>query len=360
MPLLPLVGHHEARRRLSTAAADGRLPQVLLFTGAQGVGKQRLALWLAQLVLCTQPSAEPCGKCRQCLAVLELRHPDLHWLVPIPRPKAGDPGKQVEEAAESLAAVMDERRGAPLYGAPDGMASHGIASVRLLQRSASLTSVEGGRRVFIIGDAERLVPQESSPDAANAMLKLLEEPPSESVIMLTAVDARRLLPTVRSRAVPLRLQRLSAAEVRGFLREHAEVPAAELETKVVAADGSIGAAIGEDAAAGAARRGAESVLEAAVGPRGPRMQRALAQAPASARGEFAALLDAMNQVLAEAARSALGGERRRAIPAALEGRDPDALVRAMERVSAAREAAQGNVNPQLLLAVLGEELAETL
>ena len=89
------------------------------------------------------------------------------------------------------------------------------------------------------------------------------------------------------------------------------------------------------------------------------MQAALSQAPASARGEFTALLDAMSQVLADAARGALG-ERRRRVPPVLEGRDTDRLVRAMERVSAARETAQGNVNPQLILAVLGEELAETL
>jgi DNA polymerase-3 subunit delta' len=360
MPLAPIAGHHEARRRLSAAVAAGRLPQVLLLTGPQGVGKQRLALWLAQLVLCERPAAEPCGTCRKCVAVAELRHPDLHWLVPIPRPKAGDPGKQVEEAAESLAEVMEERRAAPLYGPPDGMSSHGIASVRLLQRAASLTSVEGGRRVFIIGDAERLVPQESSPEAANAVLKLLEEPPSESLFVLTAVDARRLLATVRSRAVSLRLNRLAAADVRTFLREHAGVPLADLESRTAEADGSIGAAAGLDAGAGAARRGAEGVLEAAVGPRGPRMQRALSQAPAAARGEFTALLDAMSQVLAEAARGSLcaGGQRR--VLAALEGRDPERLVRAIERVNAARESAQGNINPQLILAVLGEELAETL
>jgi hypothetical protein len=90
------------------------------------------------------------------------------------------------------------------------------------------------------------------------------------------------------------------------------------------------------------------------------MQRALAQASASARGEFTALLDAMSQVLSDAAREGLGAGRRRAVSPALEGRDPEKLLRAIERVNAARETAQGNVNPQLILAVLGEELAEAL
>ena len=111
-----------------------------------------------------------------------LAHADLHWFVPIPRPKAADPDKAVEEAAQALAEVMEERRTQPLYGPPDGMASHSMASVRLLHRQAALTAVEGGRRVFILGDAERLVPQESSQEAANALLKLLEEPPVGSAV----------------------------------------------------------------------------------------------------------------------------------------------------------------------------------
>jgi DNA polymerase-3 subunit delta' len=289
-----------------------------------------------------------------------LRHPDLHWLVPIPRPKAGEPEKQIEEAAESLGAVMEERRAAPLWTRPDGMAIHGVASVRLLQRAAALTSVEGGMRVFVIGDAERLVPQESSPEAANAVLKLLEEPPGRSLFILTAVDARRLLPTIRSRAVQLRLGRLPDAEVRSFLRDDAGIAAADVDEKVRQADGAIGSVAGEEGGSKGARRSAELVIEAALAGRGPMMQRALAQGPFAARGEFSALLDAMEELLSDASRASLGGSARGPVPRELAGRDAAALVRAAELVGAAREAAQGNVNPQLLLAVLGEELAEVL
>src|SRR5215211_690236 len=241
MPLPLLMGHREARGRLAEAARSGRLPQVLLVSGPPGVGKQRLALWLAQLLLCERQELEPCGKCRACRLVDSLAFADLHWFVPIPRPKAADPDKAVEEAAQTLAEVMEERRSKPLYGPPDGMASHSMASVRLLHQRASLTSVEGGARIFILGDAERLVPQESSQEAANALLKLLEEPPVGSLFLLTTVDPRRLLPTIRSRAVPVRLQRLSDEEVRAVLT-HAEpgLSPAALDQRVAAAAGSIG------------------------------------------------------------------------------------------------------------------------
>ena len=132
------------------------MPQVLLFEGAEGTGRQRLALWLAQLLLCEKKSTEPCGACRSCRLVNELGHADVHWIVPILRPKATDSDKQVDEAAELIGEIIAERRKNPLYGSLDGMASHPLATVRLIQRRAALKSVEGGPTVFIIGHAERL------------------------------------------------------------------------------------------------------------------------------------------------------------------------------------------------------------
>jgi DNA polymerase III subunit delta' len=363
MSLPPLAGHAEARRRLAEALRTGRLPQVILISGPAGVGKQRLALWLAQLVFCERQEAEPCGTCRGCRLVDGLAYADLHWFVPVPRPKASDPDKAVDEAAQTIAEVMEERRSRPLYGPPDGMASHSMASVRLVQRRASLTSVEGGRRVFILGDAERLVPQESSQEAANALLKLLEEPPAGSLFVLTTVDPRRLLPTIRSRAVPVRLGRLSDAQVRDFLAAHvtpALAPEA-LEQRVALAVGSIGDALAAGEASARAYRAADQLLEAVLAGPAAGYERALRQPPYSARGEFTAMLDALADTLGEAARDALGQETRRPVPAALlQRRDPALLLRAMEHVAEAREAAYGNVNPQILLAVLGEELAEVL
>jgi DNA polymerase III subunit delta' len=363
MPLPPMTGHLEARRRLSQAAVTGKLPQVLLVTGPAGIGKQRLALWLAQLVLCLHPAAEPCGQCRSCRLVADLAHADLHWFVPILRPKAAEPGKQVEEAAEALAAVMEERRAKPLYPQPDGMAGHPIAVVRLLQRSAGLTSVEGGRRIYLIGEAERLVPQESSQEAANALLKLLEEPPPGSLFVLTTVDARRLLPTMRSRAVPVRLNRLSDAEVAEFLRQQLDpAPSSgEMAERVALGAGSIGQALRASEESDKAYRAAGQLLEAILQGAGPTLERALKQTAWSARGEFTAMLDALADTLGEAARESLGQPTRRPVPPALRQRsDPTPLLKAMEHVAEAREAAWGNVNPQILLAVLGQDLAEAL
>jgi DNA polymerase-3 subunit delta' len=363
MPLYPLIGHRAARNRLAEATRRGKLPQVLLLTGPAGVGKQRLALWLAQLAFCEQAGGEPCGVCRACHLVLSLSHPDLHWFVPIARPKASDPEKQVEEAAQAIAQVMSDRRAQPLYQAADGMATHSLASVRLLLRKAALTSVEGGPRIFILGEADRLIAQESAQEAPNALLKLLEEPPAGSLFLLTTVEPRLLLATMRSRAVPVRLGRLADADVSAFLKAHLKpaLSARELEQRVATAEGSIGLALRNGEDTGKAREAAHRWLEAVVGGPGLSFERALKQAPWSARGEFTAMLDAVSETLGDAARITVGQPGRRSVPRALLRKQQPALfLKAMEHVADAREAAWGNVNPQILLAVLGEELAEVL
>jgi hypothetical protein len=171
-----------------------------------------------------------------------------------------------------------------------------------------------------------------------------------------------VLPTIRSRAAPIRLNRLADDEVGSFLRQHEPRWSPEkLEERVALAAGSIGLALSQGEETGKAYRSAEQLLAAVVEGRGPALERALSQVAYSARGEFAAMLDALADTLGEAARGTMGQPVRRAVPPPLlRHRSPAPLLKAMEKVAEAQEAAAGNVNPQILLAVLGEELAEVL
>ncbi|MEO8452138.1 MAG: hypothetical protein ABI647_20270 [Gemmatimonadota bacterium] len=363
MSLLPLVGHEATRRGLAAARASGKLPQVLMVVGPEGIGKQRLALWLAQLVLCAEPAQEPCGVCRACRLVANLVHSDLHWFIPILRPKASEPDKQIEEAREALGAVIAERRLQPLYEPPDGLAAHGVASARLMLRIGSLTTVEGGLRVFIIGDAERLVSQESSPEAANALLKFLEEPPASTLIILTTTDLTRVLPTIRSRAVPVRLAPLPTETVAQFLEAHgpADVSTADRAGRADQAGGSIGRALSFGPSDERQRAAVEQLLAAARGGDVGRHERVIVQMPWQARGDFTTMLEELQNALRDAVRQQMGQRPAREIPRALRDvTSAPALVRAIERVGVACEAAQGNQNPQLLLATLTADLAEIL
>src|SRR2546421_10922812 len=165
MPIPPLYGHEGTRNRLVGAIASGQLPQALLLEGPRGVGKQRLALWLAQALVCENPgngkgetgNGEPCGACQPCRMVLNLSHPDVHWFVPLElTKKSGDADKQVDVVQEALAEEVAARREQPLYEAPSGLASHGIAAVRLLLRRLGLQPAPGPRQGVGDREAERV------------------------------------------------------------------------------------------------------------------------------------------------------------------------------------------------------------
>jgi DNA polymerase-3 subunit delta' len=320
----------------------------LLFTGPAGCGKQRLALWLAQTLLCAERAAEPCGHCGDCRLVLEVAHPDLHWFVPIPRLKAGDPARQVDEAKAALAEVLAERREKGRWEPADGASGHWLASVRVLQRIAAITPFRSRWKVLVLGDAERLVVQEANLEAANALLKVLEEPPADTVLVLTASEPQALLPTIRSRAVPLRVGRVSDEILRQYLvREvDTDLRGPELDRRVIEADGRPGRvlrAAGDGAASGRARALLHAV---AVGPHAW-ASLALSQPPWGARGGFADTLDALavalRDRLTDAARSGNGTALRQALEA-------------LAGVDAVRATIGTNVNPQLALAELAWKL----
>jgi len=351
MPLRPIYGHQALLDRLEGALASSRFPQAALFTGAPGVGKQRIALWVAQALLCERGPGTPCGDCAECGHVLGIRHPDVHWFVPIPRPKGGTPEKAVEQAAELLGEIMEERRAQPLYARPDGMASHSLASIRLLQRVVAVTPFQGSRKVVILGDAERLVVQEASQEAANALLKVLEEPPADTVLILTSSEEHALLPTIRSRLVPTRVGRVGDEAVREFLEREVDPPLANdsLRRRALMADGSIGQALWADESGSDADTAAAKLLAAIE--RGPSgwAARALAQAPWAARGDFSTVLDALAVKL-----------RDRLVEQARAGQQVERCLTALRRIEETRTEARGNANPQLALAVLAGDLEQLL
>ena len=351
MRLKKIYGHEALLQRLGDALSSGRFPQAALLMGPPGSGKQRVALWVAQHQLCETGVGVGCGECPACSRVLQLRHPDLHWLVPVQRLKATDPKKRAQEAMELVAQALDERREEPLYRRPTGMVSHPLASIRNIQRVVSLTPFMARKKVLILGNAERLVVQEASQEAANALLKVLEEPPDDTLLMLTTSEPQALLPTIRSRLIPIRVGRVGDEAVREFLTGELAVPlqGEALERRILAAEGRIGFALagngGDESSAGRAHK----LLEAAR--QGPEAwaSMALSQPPWAARGDFSGLLDALSLELRSQLIDHVGDV------VALQQR-----VEALQQVEELRAAAQGNANPQLAVAVLADELEQLL
>ena len=365
--LAPVLGHEEVRSVLAAAARKGELTNALLLHGPPGIGKQRVALWLAQLLVCERQQATPCDGCLPCRLARQLEHPDVHWFFPLPRPKVSGGADKLGEALEELRGEeLAARRADPLY--PTGTTeTTGIylAHVQIVRRMAATSPAMGARKVFVIGDAEALVPQEASPEAANALLKVLEEPPADTTVILTAADPEVLLPTVRSRLLPIRMRPLPDEVVRTFLVQQRGVPPARAELLARLAQGSIGRALayapdGDDPGPAEVLRGAaRGMLEAALdGSPVPRLQAAHAQPPAGARGAYAGMLEQLALWLRDLAAAAAGADevvvnidaidwlRRQA------ARLPDAGAGVPEALRAIDEAAllvQFNINPQLAL-----------
>lgn len=383
VPLHPLEGHREVRDALARALGRGTLPSALLLHGPRGVGKQRLALWLGQALVCESPGPEGgCGHCRGCRMALRLEHPDIHWTMPVPRPKGSPP-------AEKLGGLLEEARGevlarvrkAPLQpplDAEEESRPRGIylAAVQLLRREAVKPPTLARRRLFLIAEAHYLVPQESSPEAANALLKLLEEPPDHAVFVLTSSEVGRILPTIRSRSVPVHLGPIRESEVERFLVERVRVDPVAASAAAALGGGSIGRALGFVPPPGGGVAPQERIREearellaiAASGDRAGRLAAALDRSGTGARG-LLDLLAALEGWLRDLAAAGAGAE------ASIQNRDrgrwlgelaarrrihPVAVDRARGAVDRARVMASGNVNPQLLVAGLLRELADIL
>ncbi|MFW6078308.1 MAG: ATP-binding protein [Gemmatimonadota bacterium] len=381
--LPPIHGHEDIRARLARAAARRALSGSLLLHGRHGIGKQRLALWLARRLLCTGPDAtatEPCGACRSCRLALRLEHPDIHWFFPMPRPRAGGSlDKLVDAVEDARAETLASRRRNPLRppplpGEPVGLY---LAHVHAIRRIVAARPVMSDRQVVIVGNAELLVPQESSPEAANAFLKLLEEPPDHTTFLLTAGDPDALLPTLRSRLQRIRLRPLTPHRVADFLVRSRNVDADRARLVARLAQGAIGRALAflpidpdddddDDAEPGpleALRTDARSLLSAATADRPTaRLHASLAQRPTGARGHFYELLGFLTIWIRDLAAVACTDDHDHVINidaldflTDIARRLPhtaDGAARAIDAVEQARALARGNVNPQLTLAWL--------
>jgi DNA polymerase-3 subunit delta' len=374
--LSPLAGQEEARALFIRALANDSLPQSILIHGPAGAGKERLGLWLAQAIVCRKGAGEPCGECNACRLVGRLEHPDVHWFFPLPRPDgASTPEKLGERLEEARATELQKYRTTPIRVVEhDKAPAHFLAAVRTIQRIAAKRPATGNHAVFVIGDAELMVPQESSPEAANAFLKLLEEPPPAATLILTSSQPGALLPTIRSRVFAVRAAPVPGPAIARLLVEGGLATADRAAAIAGRARGSVRRAIrlaGENVETSDPERlaGRRLLLAALTSGAVARLAEANAHAPSGARATLVDELDSLGLWLRDLAAVSAGSPDQVAdeqglstLTRAVDRRaiSPQSVVRAMHHVTEARQLALGNINPQLIVADMLAKLQHEL
>ena len=218
MPFSTLIGNDRIKKLLRRALTDGRIGQSLLMAGPRGVGKHSFAIALAQALNCERVElGEPCGDCVPCRKIARGEHADVRTILR----ESQDPLVKKESKSQFIK----------------------IEQTRSLSEQAQFRPYEGRRRVFIIDDAEWLMNQ-----AANSLLKTLEEPPDTSLLILITSKPFSLLDTIRSRCLLLSFAPLRAVEIENHLRAMKTMAEDEARLRARLACGSIGHAISLDVA----------------------------------------------------------------------------------------------------------------
>lgn len=197
-----IIGHERQKAILKRALSSGRLAHAYLFEGPEGIGKRLVALALARSLFCT--TGNGCGECPACRKVDHQNHPDLHI---------------VEADGNTIK----------------------IEQIRALQRELSFRPLEGTRKICVIEAAEKM-----NTSSANALLKTLEEPTGNALLLLLTSCPEAVLPTIRSRCQRLPFSRLPTAAIRKALSETGDGNEAQAHILATLSDGSFHKALGRD------------------------------------------------------------------------------------------------------------------
>lgn len=198
-----VVGHKDILKYISSAVENNSVSHAYILNGERGSGKKMLANLFAMTLLCETGDNEPCGKCHSCKQAESGNHPDII--------------RVTHEKPNSIS--VDDIR-------------------TQVNNTVDIKPYQGPYKVYIIPQADMMTPQ-----AQNAILKTIEEPPSYAVFLLLTENAETLLPTINSRCVMLKLRNIKDTLIKKYLMENLEIPDYKADMCTAFAQGNMGRAI---------------------------------------------------------------------------------------------------------------------
>jgi DNA polymerase-3 subunit delta' len=239
-----VVGHDSLKQHLRDEVAAERVSHAQMLLGAQGSGKLPLAIAFAQYMLCEKPTKrDSCGSCPHCLKVQSLTHPDLHFSFPIVVSKGNKVSSSDDLRNEWNELLLKQ----PYFNLntwldyTDSAGKSPIINVeesRQILRKLSLKSYSDKYKIMIVWLPERMNTQ-----AANKLLKLLEEPPEQTVFLLVSDNSETILPTIISRTQIIRVPHLSIDEVAACLVDKYKIDKSVASTAAALNQGNLVEAI---------------------------------------------------------------------------------------------------------------------
>lgn len=232
-----IIGQEAVKQQLRLSVREGRIPHAQLLAGQSGIGKLQLALAYAQYLNCPhRTDDDSCGQCPTCLQYQKLQHPDLHFAFPIVKTDEGDTCDAFMEPWREMILEQGYFDIDDWYKALGVETKQGMIyekeSAEIL-RKLSLKPFGDGYKVMIIWQPEKM-----NAFCANKLLKLLEEPPVQTVFLLVSEHPEQLLPTIQSRVQLIRVSGLPNSTVAEALQQHSQLSETEARDIARIANGS--------------------------------------------------------------------------------------------------------------------------